>query len=91
MVSTIMLAAIGGAAAATTALATGNTVVATGVAHAIPPGLKVALAHVPSWTKAHEVISEKVSEFLQSGGVGAASAAGLSEAVKHGIRIGLRR
>jgi hypothetical protein len=90
MVSITVLAAIGGAAAATTALATGNTAVATGAMHAIPPGLKVALAHVPSWTKAHEIIGQKVAEYLQSSGVGA-TAAGLAEAVKHGISLGLRR
>lgn len=89
MVSTIVLAALGGlAATTTTAVATGDASAAANAVHAVPPGLHVALSHVPSTSHAYEVLKEHLSLYAQTGGTGTA-AGGLAAAVKHGLHLGL--
>ena len=56
--ATTLLVVAGAAATVVAAAATGD---AKGAAHAIAPGLKVALAHVPSWTHAYQVLSERLA------------------------------
>jgi hypothetical protein len=88
MVSIMALAALGGlAAAAATAVTTGD---ASAAVHAAPHGLQVALAHVPSWTHAHQVLTQHLSAYTQNGGAGAAGTAGL-EGVRRGLHLALRR
>jgi len=88
MVSIMALAALGGlAAAAATAVTAGD---ASAAVHAAPHGLQVALAHVPSWTQAHQVLTQHLSAYTQNGGAGAAGTAGL-EGVRRGFHLGLRR
>lgn len=89
MVSTILLAALGGlAAVGTTATATGDASAVVGAAHAIPPGLHVAMSHVPTASHAYEVLKQHLTLYTQSGGAGSA-AAGAAAAIKHGLHIGL--
>jgi len=91
MVSIIALAALGGlTAAAATAVTTGDASAALNAIHAVPHGLQVALAHVPSWTNAHRVLTEHLSAYAQNSGTGAAGTATL-EAVRKGLGLGLRR
>jgi len=88
--STIALAALGGlAAAAATAAATGDASAVVNAVHAIPPGLHVALAHVPSASHAHQVLSQHLSLYAGSGGAGAATTSGAAAVVRHGLHIGL--
>ncbi len=90
MVSTIALAALGGlAATATTAAATGDASAVVSAAHAIPPGLHVALSHVPSASHAYQVLTQHLSLYAGSGGAGTTATAGAAAAVKHGLHIGL--
>ena len=90
MVPTIILAALGGVAAtATAAAATGNASAAAGAVHAIPPGLHVALAHVPSASHAYEVLKGHLSLYAGSGAAGAAATGGVAAAARHGLRLGL--
>jgi hypothetical protein len=89
MVSTIVLAALGGVAAtATTAVATGDASALAHAAHAVPPGLKVALSHVPSTSHAYEVLKQHLSQYAGTGTAGSA-ATGAAAAVKHGLHLGL--
>lgn len=90
MVSTILLAAIGGLAATTT------TVVATGDAsslvhsgHTVPPGLQVALSHVPSTSHAATVLKDHLSLYAGAGGAGSAATGGVAAAIRHGLHLGL--
>lgn len=60
------------------------------VAHTLPPGLSVALSHVPSWTHAHAVLSQKVSSYAAGGTAGGsagavAGALGKKTATKAGL------
>ncbi len=90
MVSTILLAAVGGlAATATTAVATGDASAAASAAHAVPPGLQVALAHVPSSSHAFDVLKQHLSLYAGSGTAGTAATGGAVAAVKHGLHLGL--
>ena len=90
MVSTILLAAVGGlAATATTAVATGDASGAVSAAHAVPPGLHVALSHVPSTSHAFEVLKQHLSLYAGSGTAGTAATGGAAAAVKHGLHLGL--
>jgi hypothetical protein len=89
MVSTIVLAALGGVAAtATTAVATGDASSLAHAAHAVPPGLHVALSHVPSASHAHEVLMQHLSIYGGAGTAGTA-ASGVAAAIKHGLHLGL--
>ena len=90
MVSAIVLAALGGlAATATTAVATGDASAVANAAHAAPPGLQVALSHVPGTSHAFEVLKEHLSLYAQAGGTGTASVGGAAAALKHGLHLGL--
>jgi hypothetical protein len=90
MVSTILLAAAGGlAATATTAVATGDASAATSALHAVPPGLHVALSHVPSTSHAFEVLKQHLAAYAGSGTAGTAATGGAAAAVKHGLHLGL--
>lgn len=85
MVSTLIVAMLGGAAAtAATAVATGDASAMAHAAHAAPPGLQVALSHVPSASEAYEVLKQHLSIYAGSGSAGAAAGA-----VGHGLRLGL--
>lgn len=84
-----MLAALGGVAAtATTAAATGDASAAVNAVHAIPPGLHVALSHVPSASHAYEVLKQHLALYGSAGGAGTATT-GVAAAVKHGLHLGL--
>ena len=88
MVFIMALAALGGlAAAAVTAVSTGD---ASAAVNQQPHGLQVALAHVPSWTHAHQVLTQHLSAYTQNAGAGAAGTAGL-EGVRRGLHLALRR
>ena len=63
---------------------------ASAAVHAAPHGLQVALAHVPSWTHAYQVLTQHLSAYTQNGGAGAAGTAGL-EGVRRGLHLGLKR
>ncbi len=90
MVSTIILAVLGGAAAtATTAVATGDASSAVAAVHAVPPGLHVALSHVPSTSHAYEVLRQHLSLYAGTGTAGTAATGGAAAAVKHGLHLGL--
>ncbi len=90
MVSTIVLAALGGAAAtATTAVATGDASTAVAAVHTVPPGLHVALSHVPSTSHAYEVLKQHLSLYAGSGSAGTAATGGVAAAIKHGLHLGL--
>ena len=90
MVATIALAALGGlAAAATTAVTTGDASVAVGLAHAAPLGLQVALSHVPAASHAHDVLTQHLSLYAQATGAGTAGVGGATAALKHGLHLGL--
>jgi len=81
LVASIVLAAVGAAAAAAATASHGN---ATDAIQAIPPGLKIALAHVPSWTHAYHVLMQHLAALAQgvSSGHGTANA---SDAAKKAI------
>jgi hypothetical protein len=82
MVSTLIFAMLGGvAASAATAVATGD---ASALAHTVPPGLHVALSHVPSTSEAYEVLKQHLSLYAGTGSVGAAAGA-----IGHGLKLGL--
>ncbi|PSN92606.1 hypothetical protein B9P99_03395 [Candidatus Marsarchaeota G1 archaeon OSP_B] len=38
--------------------------------HTVPPGLNVALRHVPVWTHAHQVLLSHLSRYAKSGAIG---------------------
>jgi hypothetical protein len=62
------------------------------LAHAagfVPPGLHVALSHVPQSSHAYQVLSQHLSDYAQNGGVGAAGSAGAAAVAKKGIAHGL--
>lgn len=81
MVSILLAAAIGGVAAvATTAVATGDASALAHAAHTVPPGLHVALSHVPSTSEAYEVLEQHLSLYAGKGTAGSAA---------HGLRLGL--
>ena len=85
MVSTLIVAVLGGVAAtATTAAATGDASALAHAAHAVPPGLQIALAHVPSASQAYEVLKQHLSLYAGTGSAGAAAGV-----VGHGLRLGL--
>lgn len=90
MVSTIALAVLGGlAATTTTAVATGDASAIANAAHVVPPGLHVALSHVPSASHAYQVLQQHLSLYAGSGGAGTAAAGGVAAVVKHGLHLGL--
>lgn len=87
MVSLIVLAALGAASAiGATAVANGDANTAMeAVKQVAPHGLHVALSHVPSWTHAHEVLTEHLSKYGESGGAGAGATTGVGAVVKKGL------
>ncbi len=90
MVSTIVLAALGGVAAtATTAVATGDASGLAQAAHTVPPGLQVALSHVPSTSHAFEVLKQHLSLYAGTGSAGTAATGGVAAAIRHGLHLGL--
>ena len=91
MVSLGILAALGGlSAVGATAVATGDASAAIGVVHAaLPSGLNIALSHVPSWTHAHEVLTQHLSAYATNGQFGAGGAAGTGAAVKNALAQGM--
>jgi hypothetical protein len=89
MISTFVVAMLGGlAATATAAVATGNAPAAASAVHALPPGLQVALSHVPATSHAYEVLKQHLSLYAGTGAAGTAGAGGVTAAVKHGLRLG---
>ena len=79
-----ILGAVSGIGA--TSVATGDANAAVEAAKQIAPhGLQVALSHVPSWTHAHQVLSEHLSEYAQNGGIGAGATGGAGAALKKGL------
>ncbi len=90
MVSSMVLAALGGiAATATTAVATGDASALVSAVHAVPPGLHVALSHVPAASNAFGVLNQHLSLYAQAGGTGTAATGGLAAAVRHDLHLGL--
>ncbi len=90
MMSTIVLAALGGlAATTTTAVATGDASAVVNAVHAVPPGLHVALSHVPTTSHAFDVLKEHLSLYAQAGGTGTAATGGAAAAIRHGLHLGL--
>ena len=90
MVSTILLAALGGVATtATTAVATGNASAAVSAVHVVPPGLQVALSYVSSDSHAFDVLKEHLSLYAGTGSAGTAATGGVAAALKHGLHLGL--
>ncbi|MDG6949283.1 MAG: hypothetical protein JRN16_03945 [Nitrososphaerota archaeon] len=90
MVSTLVVALLGGlAATASTAAATGDASVLAHAAQTVPPGLQVAMAHVPSASHAYEVLKAHLSLYAGTGTAGTVGAGGASMAVKHGLTLGL--
>jgi len=75
MESTILLAALSAAEAAKNA-----------ATHATPPGLKVALAHVPSASEAMEVLKQHLADYAQAA---AATATTANKAVPPGLKVAL--
>lgn len=81
----MIVAMLGGVAAtATTAVATGDASALAHAAHAVPPGLHVALSHVPSTSEAYEVLKQHLSLYTGAGSAGAAAGV-----VGHGLHLGL--
>ena len=79
-----ILGAISGIGA--TSVATGDANAAVEAAKQMAPhGLQVALSHVPSWTHAHQVLSEHLSEYAQNGGIGATTGGGIAAMLKRGL------
>ncbi len=84
------MAALGGVAAtATTAVATGDASAVANAVHTVPPGLHVALSHVPSTSHAYEVIKQHLSLYAGAGSAGTAATGGAAAAIKHGLHLGL--
>ena len=85
-----MLAVLGGAAAtATAAVATGDASTATAAIHAVPPGLNVALSHVPAASHAYVVLKQHLALYAGSGTAGTAATGGAAAAIRHGLHLGL--
>lgn len=85
MVSTLIVALLGGVAAtATAAAATGDASTLVGAAHGVPPGLHVALSHVPNASEAYEVLKQHLTLYAGTGAGGATAGA-----VGHGLHLGL--
>lgn len=84
------MAALGGVAAtATTAVATGDASAVANAVHTVPPGLHVALSHVPSTSHAYEVLKQHLSLYAGAGSAGTAATGGAAAALKHGLHLGL--
>ncbi|MEM0272495.1 MAG: hypothetical protein QW514_08150 [Thermoprotei archaeon] len=50
---------------------TAQKVVLLAASKSTPPGLRTALAHVPVWTHAHQVLENRMSVYAGSGAIGA--------------------
>ena len=84
MATLIALAILGAlSAVGVTAAANGdaNTAIEA-VKQVAPHGLKIALAHVPTWTHAHEVLSQHLSQYAQNGSAGGAASGGVGAVAK---------
>ncbi|HZW58223.1 MAG TPA: hypothetical protein VFF30_18185 [Nitrososphaerales archaeon] len=69
-----------------TSVATGDASTAIEAAKQIGPhGLQIALAHVPSWTHAHQVLTDHLSQYAQNGSIGAGVAGGIGAAFRKGL------
>ncbi|MDG6922646.1 MAG: hypothetical protein JRN67_05055 [Nitrososphaerota archaeon] len=69
-----------------TSVATGDASTAiNAIKQVAPHGLQVALSHVPSWTHAHQVLSQHLSQYAQNGAVGGTSGAGVAATIKRGL------
>jgi hypothetical protein len=92
MVSLAILAAVAGglSAVGATAAATGDASAAANVVRmAVAPGLKIALAHVPSLTHGHQVLTQHLSAYTQNGSTGQGGTAGIGTVVKNALAHGL--
>lgn len=89
MVSTYVIAALGGLAATAASLSVGNAAAASSAVHAVPPGLQVAMSHVPSASHAYEVLKQHLALYSGTGAVGATASGGVAAVAKHGLRLGL--
>ena len=87
MVSLALLAVLGAASGiGATSLANGDASAAVQTASQLAPhGLSVAISHVPSWTHAHKVLSQHLSQYAQNGGIGAGVFGGVGAALKKGL------
>jgi hypothetical protein len=79
-----ILGAISGMGA--TSIANGDASTAFQAASQLAPhGLSIALSHVPSWTHAHEVLSQHLSQYAQNSGASSGIFGGLGVAFKKGL------
>jgi hypothetical protein len=87
MVSIAALAILGAVSGVgATSIANGDASSAVQAAtQLVPHGLSVAMAHVPSWTHAHEVLSQHLSQYAQNSGAGSGIFGGLGTAFKKGL------
>ncbi|MEM0117282.1 MAG: hypothetical protein QXV32_02440 [Conexivisphaerales archaeon] len=87
MISVAGLAAVGAilGAGATAAVTGDASTAAQIVSNAIPHGLNVALAHVPTWTHAHQVLTQHLQMYAQNSSAGAASGTGLGFGLKKAL------
>ena len=86
----MILAALGGVAAtATAAVAAGDASTLAHASQTVPPGLHVALSHVPSASHAYEVLRQHLSLYAGSGTAGITATGGAAAAAKHGLHFGL--
>jgi hypothetical protein len=86
MIPLAVIAAFGGASAlAATAVATGDASTLVHAANFVPPGLHVALQHVPQSSHAYQVLNQHLSDYATNGTIGAGGSAAAGVAVKKGL------
>ena len=87
MVSIIALGILGTISGiGATSVATGDASSALEAAKQVAPhGLQIALSHVPSWTHAHQVLSDHLSQYAQNGAIGGTSGTGVAAILKKGF------
>ncbi|MDH2901489.1 MAG: hypothetical protein PXY39_11005 [archaeon] len=87
MVSIAALAILGAMSGiGATSVANGDASSAVQAASQLAPhGLSIALQHVPSWTHAHEVLSQHLSQYAENSGAGSGIFGGLGVAFKKGF------
>jgi hypothetical protein len=71
-----------------TSVVTGDASAVVNAAHGAPPGLQVALSHVPSTSHAFEVLKLHLSMYAGTGAAGTTVAGGATVAIKHGLHLG---
>lgn len=79
-----ILGAISGMGATSVANGDASSAIQT-ASQLAPHGLSVALQHVPSWTHAHEVLSQHLSQYAENGGAGSGIFGGFGAAFKKGL------